>query len=130
MTPLPPDVSLSVMMTTNLGKFVSKILSRPVDPTHTPVLAATDTVTMTEMAAAFAQATGRNVVYKTIPASQLEEENPGYGDELADMYAYFEEYGFAGNMKMINAADVSATSSSSPGHLLIRGLDSLVWIKG
>ena len=53
--------------------------------TYASVLAASDTVTMTEMAAAFARAIGRNVIYKIIPTLQLAEENPGYGRELADM---------------------------------------------
>ena len=96
MTPLSPHVPLSIMTTMDHGEFVSAILSRPIDPTHTPVLEASDTATMTEMAAAFARATGRIVIYKTIPALQLAEENPEYGRELADMYAYFEEFGFAG----------------------------------
>ena len=127
MTPLPPHVPLSVMTTTDLGKFVSEILRRPLDPTHTPVLAASDTVTMPQMAEAIARNTGRKVTYKTIPPPQLEVENPGYGDELADMYAYFEEYGFAGEVKMSTAADVNDTlllffQTSS----LTRGLQSSV----
>ncbi|KAL8760506.1 MAG: hypothetical protein Q9184_003326 [Pyrenodesmia sp. 2 TL-2023] len=94
-TPFPPDTPISLTAVTDIGRYVSSLLTTGV--AARPVLAVSDRLTMAQMTATLAAATNKTITYEQISAQQFEIENPGFGLMLAKMMTYMAEYGFCGN---------------------------------
>lgn len=89
--PLDPDVSLAVVDATDIGRVVARALADPERYVGETVTLAGDDLTLTEMAAAVAEAVGHEVDPVHVP---VEEYRATAGDELADMFAWFNDVGY------------------------------------
>jgi uncharacterized protein YbjT (DUF2867 family) len=89
--PLDPDVTLALVDANDIGRVVATAIADPERFAGETIEIAGDDLTLAEMAEALTAATGHEVEPVYV---DLEEYRGQAGDELADMYAWFNEVGY------------------------------------
>ncbi|MFC7225977.1 NmrA/HSCARG family protein [Salinirubellus salinus] len=92
--PMSPDTPLALLDATDIGKTVAMALADPERFVGTTVELAGDNRTPAEIAAALSDVVGHDVAHVR---PDIDDYRAMAGDEMADMYAWFEEGGYGAN---------------------------------
>ncbi|KAL9032502.1 MAG: hypothetical protein Q9214_007943, partial [Letrouitia sp. 1 TL-2023] len=114
-TSYPPDVPLEMTATGDIGVYVSAILKPHVAKLTAPVLALSEPCTMRQMVASISKAAGKRIIYEQASVEELEKENRGFVPMMGEMYGYFEEFGFCGDMKIVNGKELGVGTEEVTG---------------
>jgi hypothetical protein len=99
--PLSAQTKLHAFDVSQLGQLVAMILNNPHALTHKVVPVWGDALTGDEFAAAYAAATGKKAVFRTIPADELREtlSRARCKDDIVGMWKFVAEFGWMGTNK-------------------------------
>lgn len=98
--PLAEDVPLGVVDVADIGRTVATVFADPESWAGETIEIAGDELTLDGFAAAFAAALGRDVVAVSLDAEAYRAEA---GDEMADMYRWFNEEGYDIDIEALSA---------------------------
>jgi len=102
--PLSPDTRLQMVAVDDIGVCVSTAFEHPGNYRGRTIELAGDELSMTELAQAFSQSTGKDVRYMQVPWDQFKQQA---GSELTTMYHWFEDVGYH--------VDIAALRREHPG---------------
>ncbi len=99
--PLDPDKPLQQVAVDDIGAFAALAFADPAAWRGRAVDLAGDEVTMPRAAEVFARVIGRPVRYERTPMDQFEQ---AMGEEMATMFAWFNDVGYAADIPALRAA--------------------------
>lgn len=105
--PLNPDKALQQVSTSDIGAFAALAFEHRDHWNGRAVELAGDSVTMTDLAAAFSRKFGRDVVYQQVPFEQFEKQ---MGREWAVMFRWFEDHGYEADIDALRREHPALTS--------------------
>ncbi len=98
--PLAPDTRLQMIAVDDIGAFAAMAFEHTGKWQGRAVELAGDELSMTELAAAFARATGREVRYQQVPWDAFEKQA---GADFTTMYRWFENVGYHADIAALKA---------------------------
>lgn len=93
--PLSPDTKLQQISEEDYGEMVAEVFERPADFAGRAIEVASVDMTMTEIAAAFSNVTGKTIAYQQIPFQGFEQKA---GKETTTMFRWFESVGYGADL--------------------------------
>ncbi len=90
--PLSPKTKLQQLSEEDYGRMVAEVFERPSDFINHEIEVASVDMTMPEVTETFSNVIGKTVQYQQIPFEAFEKQ---VGEEIAIMYRWFENTGYA-----------------------------------